>query len=121
MLGFEIIYGGDDAAFTSFRPGTSFLNLVAQPAERKWSWWGRVIFYPLDVDSLYASVIAAGCGPDTASRDTEWGERFFHLANPDGHELSFAWPFAIVSEAGKHALGPERRFAAMPQSFQSRR
>jgi hypothetical protein len=54
--------------------------------------WGRVIFYPLDVDSLYASVIAAGRGPDTASRDTEWGERFFHLTNPDGHELSFAWP-----------------------------
>ena len=28
---------------------------------------------------------------------------------------------AIVSEAGKHALGPERRLAAMPQSFRSRR
>jgi catechol 2,3-dioxygenase-like lactoylglutathione lyase family enzyme len=31
MLGFEIVHGGDDAAFTSFRAGTSFLNLVAQP------------------------------------------------------------------------------------------
>ena len=38
MLGFEIVYGGDDAAFTSFRAGTSFLNLIAQPAERNWSW-----------------------------------------------------------------------------------
>jgi catechol-2,3-dioxygenase len=37
MLGFEIVHGGDDATFTSFRAGTSFLNLVAQPAERKWS------------------------------------------------------------------------------------
>lgn len=72
MLGFEIIYGGDDAAFTSFRPGTSFLNL--------------------DLGGDASSSIAAGCGPDTASRDTEWGERFFHLTNPDGHELSFAWP-----------------------------
>jgi hypothetical protein len=72
MLGFEIICGGDDAAFTSFRAGTSFLNLVAQPAERKLSWWGRVIFYHSDVDSLYASVIAAGYGPDTAPRDAEW-------------------------------------------------
>jgi catechol 2,3-dioxygenase-like lactoylglutathione lyase family enzyme len=43
MLGFEVIYGGDDAAFTSFRAGTSYLNLIAQPAERTWSWWGRVI------------------------------------------------------------------------------
>ncbi len=59
MQGFEIIHGGHDAAFTSFRAGTGFLNLVARPAERKWSWWGRVIFYHSNVDSLYASVIAA--------------------------------------------------------------
>ncbi len=25
-------------------------------------------------------------------RDAEWGERFFHLTDPDGNELSFAWP-----------------------------
>jgi uncharacterized glyoxalase superfamily protein PhnB len=48
--------------------------------------------YHSDVCSLYASVIAAGYGPGTAPRDAEWGERFFHLADPDGHELSFAWP-----------------------------
>ena len=70
----------------------SFLNLVAQPAVRKWSWWGRVIFYHSDVDTLYASVIAAGYRPDTTPRDAEWGERFFRLTDPDGHELSFAWP-----------------------------
>ena len=34
MLGFELLYGGDDAAFTSFRAGTSYLNLIGQPAER---------------------------------------------------------------------------------------
>jgi uncharacterized glyoxalase superfamily protein PhnB len=92
MLGFEIVHGGDDAAFTSFRAGTSFLNLIAQPAERNWSWWGRVIFYHSDVDALYQRVIAAGYKPDTAPRDAEWGERFFHVTDPDGHELSFAWP-----------------------------
>ena len=92
MLGFEVIYGGGDAAFTSFRAGTSYLNLIAQPAERTWSWWGRVIFYHSDVDALHASVIAAGYRPDTAPHDAEWGERFFHLTDPDGHELSFAKP-----------------------------
>jgi catechol 2,3-dioxygenase-like lactoylglutathione lyase family enzyme len=92
MLGFDIIYGGGDAAFTSFRAGTSHLNLIAQPIERKWSWWGRVIFYHSDVDSLHASMIAAGYRPDTAPRDAEWGERFFHVTDPDGHELSFAKP-----------------------------
>ena len=92
MLGFEIINGGDDATFTSFRGGRSYLNLIAQPAERKWSWWGRVIFYHSDVDALHARVVAAGCRPDTVPRDAEWGERFFHLTDPDGHELSFARP-----------------------------
>ena len=92
MLGFEVIFGGDEAAFTSFRAGTSYLNLIAQPAERTWSGWGRVIFYHSDVDSLHASVVAAGYRPDTAPRDAEWGERFFHLTDPDGHELSFAKP-----------------------------
>jgi hypothetical protein len=51
---------GDDAAFTSFRAGRSYLNLIAQPAERKWSWWGRVIFYHSDVDALHARVVATG-------------------------------------------------------------
>ena len=65
MLGFEIIHGGENAAFTSFRAGTSYLNLIAQPAERKWSWWGRVIFYRSDVDALHSSVVSAGYRPDT--------------------------------------------------------
>ena len=33
MLGFEVIFGGDEAAFTSFRAGRSYLNLIAQPAD----------------------------------------------------------------------------------------
>ena len=60
ILGFEMLYGGDDAAFTSFRAGSGYLNLIAEPAERSWSWWGRIIFYHSDVDALHASVIAAG-------------------------------------------------------------
>ena len=91
-LGLEILFGGEAASFTSFRAGTSYLNLIAQPAERQWSWWGRVIFHVADVDGLYARARAAGFAPATAPRDAEWGERYFHLADPDGHELSFARP-----------------------------
>jgi catechol 2,3-dioxygenase-like lactoylglutathione lyase family enzyme len=97
MLGFALLYGGEEAAFTSFRGGPSFLNLIAQPAERRWSWWGRVIFYVSDVDALYGRLVAAGCRPDAAPRDAEWGERFFHLKDPDGHELSFAQPIKFLS------------------------
>ena len=76
------------------RVGRNFLNLISQPAELRQPWWGRVIFYESDVDALYARLVAAGCRPLTAPRDAEWGERFFHLTDPDGHELSFAWPIA---------------------------
>ena len=91
-LGFEILHGGKESSFTSFRAGTSYLNLIAQPAERRWSWWGRVIFYVSDVDALHQRALAAGYQPTTSPRDAEWGERFFHLNDPDGHELSFARP-----------------------------
>ena len=96
LLGFQLLYGGEIATFTSFRAGAGFLNLISQPAERQWSSWGRVIFYHSDLDGLHARLLAAGCRPDTAPRDAEWGERFFHLTDPDGHELSFAWP--LVSD-----------------------
>jgi catechol 2,3-dioxygenase-like lactoylglutathione lyase family enzyme len=92
VLGFEMLYGGEDATFTSFRAGENFLNLIAQTEGRRWSWWGRVIFYDSNVDALHARLVAAGYRPDTAPRDAEWGERFFHVTDPDGHELSFAWP-----------------------------
>ena len=38
-LGFEVLHGGEGSPFTSFRAGTSYLNLIVQPAERRWSWW----------------------------------------------------------------------------------
>jgi catechol 2,3-dioxygenase-like lactoylglutathione lyase family enzyme len=92
ILGFEVVHGGGNAAFTTFRAGANYLNLIAQPLARHWSWWGRVIFYEPDVDGLYARIIGAGLKPESAPRDAEWGERFFHIVDPDGHELSFAWP-----------------------------
>jgi len=91
-LGFEILYGGEASSFTSLRAGPGYLNLIAQPEEKRWSWWGRVIFYVDDVDALYERALTAGYEPSTKPRDAEWGERYFHLTDPDGHELSFARP-----------------------------
>jgi uncharacterized glyoxalase superfamily protein PhnB len=90
QLGFDIHYGGEASSFTSFRAGTSYLNLIAQPEQRRWSWWGRIIFHVDDVDALYRRALAAGYQPTTTPRDAEWGERYFHLTDLDGHELSFA-------------------------------
>ncbi|MCI0430455.1 MAG: VOC family protein [Rhodospirillales bacterium] len=89
-LGFPLMHGGADAPFTSLRAGTGYLNLITQPASRQWSWWGRVIFYVSDVDALYEHAVACGLQPDTPPRDGAWGERYFHMTDPDGHEISFA-------------------------------
>jgi catechol 2,3-dioxygenase-like lactoylglutathione lyase family enzyme len=93
-LGFALIHGGEKTSFTSFQVGTGYLNLIAQPAVRQWSWWGRTIFYVSDVDALYQHAVACGLNPDAAPEDAGWGERYFHLTDPDGHELSFARPLA---------------------------
>jgi uncharacterized glyoxalase superfamily protein PhnB len=91
-LGFGLRYGGEAAAFTSFSAGNACLNLTTEGSERDWSWWGRIIFYVADVDALYRQALEAGLQPQAAPRDATWGERFFHITDPDGHELSFATP-----------------------------
>ena len=93
-LGFDLRYGGERAAFTSFLAGSSYLNLIAMPAERRWSWWGRVIFHVADVDFFYRNALEQGFAPDSAPADAAWGERYFHITDPDGHEISFAMPLA---------------------------
>jgi hypothetical protein len=77
-LGFEVLRSDEQSSFTSFRAGASYLNLVAQFAERRWPCWGRVIFYVGNFDALCERVLAAAC-QNTAPRDAEWGERIFHL------------------------------------------
>ena len=91
-LGFQLHYGGPEASFTSFAIGDGYLNIIAQPADKHWSWWGRLILHVTDTDSLYQQAVQAGLSPEAPPRDAEWGERYFHLTDPDGHELSFATP-----------------------------
>ena len=91
-LGFQIEYGGEQAEFTSFAVGQGHLNLMAVPPERRWVWWGRVIVYVEDVDALYTHARTEGLEPSSVPKDAPWRERFFHITDPDGHELSFAQP-----------------------------
>src|SRR5260370_14464163 len=70
-LGFEILHGDEESPFTSCRPGANYLNLTAQPADRRWSWSRRVIFYVADLAELYDRALAAPCQPRTAPRDAE--------------------------------------------------
>lgn len=93
-LGFRLLYGGEEAAFTSFVLDRGHLNLIAAPPGRGGDWWGRVILHVDDVDALYDRALALGLRPEAPPRDAEWGERYFHLRDPDGNELSFARPLA---------------------------
>ncbi len=113
-LGLRPSYGGADAPFTSLVLGAGeHLNLalpeavavgsgaqgLEQPAAG-FEGWGRIVFH-LDgvdaVDALHRRALDAGLGPQAPPRDAEWGERYFHLRDPDGHELSFAAPLAGVA------------------------
>ncbi len=89
-LGFELLYGGGDATFSSFTIGDGYLNLLARPTEQQWSGWGRLILHVADVDALYQKALDLGLSPEAPPRNAEWGERYFHLTDPNGHELSFA-------------------------------
>ncbi len=93
-LGFELHYGGEAAPFTTISVGTSYLNLTRGSSEQHGPWWGRIIFHVEDVDAFYAHVLAQNLSPDCEPMDAQWGERYFHLTDPDGHELSFATPLA---------------------------
>ena len=90
-VGLRLLYGGAAALFTSFAVGNGYLNLTLEPG-RSWSWWGRIIFYVDNVDEMHQRLLEAGLTPSTVPEDAPWGERYFHINDPDGHELSFARP-----------------------------
>ena len=91
-LGFRRRYGSADASFTSYHVGSGYLNVVLGTPPR--DPWGRVIIYVSDVDAMHRQACAAGYVPETAPADAPWRERYFHLRDPDGNELSFARPLA---------------------------
>lgn len=91
LLGLKVLYGGESTCFSSLQTlgaKDTILNLEkghVTPA------WGRIIFHVEDVDRFWAYMKERASGPPRP-RDATWGERYFHLLDPDGHELSFAQP-----------------------------
>ena len=97
---FKIVYGGSDSQFTSFLiddTEKSFLNLKLNKTRSPD--FGRIIFYTDDVDELFAYMqddkTISGLGKlESKPQDATWGERFFHVLDPDGYKLSFAIPIS---------------------------
>ena len=90
-VGMEMLYGGDLASFTSFSVNGGYLNLILV-VDGGWAWWGRIVFHVDDVDVLYEKLVTCGLTPSSAPEDAPWRERYFHITDPDGHELSFSKP-----------------------------
>ena len=97
---FKIVYGGPDNEFTWFLiddTAKSYLNLKLNKTHS--TDFGRIIFYTDDVDELFAYMqddkTISGLGKlESKPLDASWGERFFHLLDPDGYKLSFATPIS---------------------------
>jgi catechol 2,3-dioxygenase-like lactoylglutathione lyase family enzyme len=87
-LDLPVTYGGEDSFFTTLKAGETSINLILAPA-RQQDWWGRIIIRVDDVDQIHRQLKDAGLDPEEP-RNAAWGERFFHIWDPDGHELSFA-------------------------------
>ena len=116
--GFRLTYGGKPSdAFTTFEIGkeskaTTYLNLElikeekdssdfykkSNSGERKLSEdFGRVIFHTENVDRLYSYMkqdeyISKHIVFENEPTNAVWGERFFHIREPNGYQLSFAKP-----------------------------
>ena len=91
VLGMEVIYGGEESDFSSLRSRetqSAILNLQRGHPEKR---WGRLILEVSDVDAFWSHLKEKGFDP-ARPQDGAWGERYFHMPDPDGHELSFARP-----------------------------
>jgi catechol 2,3-dioxygenase-like lactoylglutathione lyase family enzyme len=91
VLGMEVLYGGEDAFFSSLRTKDGSAPILNLEQGHSVPGWGRMIFYVADVDAFWEYLRGKGLQPESP-RDASWGERYFHMSDPDGHELSFARP-----------------------------
>ena len=96
LLGMDCEFGGPDSPFSSMHVGSgTYVNLQQDP---DWSpsgaRWGRFILWVEDVDAIHDLLVAAGYRPLMPPSDAPWGERYFHVLDPAGHEVSIARPLA---------------------------
>jgi catechol 2,3-dioxygenase-like lactoylglutathione lyase family enzyme len=111
LPGFKLVYGGAGDSFTTFEVGKTYLNLeLIHDANRTpmvtgshhdtgREDFGRIIFHTENLDSLYLymkndETISEAVIFENEPTDAPWGERFFHIREPDGYQLSFAQPIS---------------------------
>ncbi|MDW0181571.1 MAG: VOC family protein [Nitrososphaeraceae archaeon] len=98
--GFKLVYGGPhNEPFTTYEIGKNsnvYLNLEQYNIQDKYlKNDAKIILYTEDVDKLYTYFkndqnISKLISFENEPIDASWGERYFHIRDPDGHLLSFA-------------------------------
>jgi len=100
-LGLSISFGGYNSPFTTMSPSSdsSIKHNIHVNLEYDEHWpynstnlsnWGRIIIYVTDVDDMYNLARDGNITCEFEPADAAWGERYFHIIDPAGHELSFA-------------------------------
>lgn len=103
--GFKQVYGGSEDSFTSYKIGeksSAYLNLELSKSSNgdehvNSKNFLRVILHTDDVDKLYSyfkndQIISHLISFENEPSSASWGERYFHIRDPDGYILSFAQP-----------------------------
>ena len=99
--GLTLRYGGPDSSFTSFEMtdefnnSKSYINLELTNRIKFDNNFGRIIIYSKNVDNLYDYFkndqdIRRLITFKNKPIDGIWGERYFHILDPEKYELSFA-------------------------------
>lgn len=100
-LGLSTSFGGCNSPFTTMSPSSdsSIKHNIHVNLEYDENWpynstnlanWGRIIFYVSDVDDMYSLARDGNITCEFEPVDAVWGERYFHIIDPAGHEISFA-------------------------------
>lgn len=98
-VGLAYAYGGPDSDFTSLHAGGgSFVNLSGREPATNVGGWGRIIIHVDSPDEVHHALTAAGYHPHAPPRNAPWRERYFHITDPDGNEISFARPLETGEE-----------------------
>jgi len=102
--GFRLVCGGISDSFTTYEIGESgkmYLNLELR-SQAPIADFGRIIFHTSNVDELYAflkkNYISKLGSFENNPTNASWGERFFHIRDPDGYQLSFAMPIKRITD-----------------------
>ena len=65
VLGMEVLYGGEDAPFSSLRAKDAECPILNLEQGRSVPGWGRMIFYVADVDAFWEHLRGKGLQPES--------------------------------------------------------